>query len=203
MAYVAGGSYVHGHASGMEMELYGQGHVLGINNGSATYGTAIHENYYRLFAANNTVISNGASASSGGWIELGINTVTPEQYHDYVYHNVGDTLLIQSGGRPLPMTGDPERFQAPAKISWELQGNFQHPGWHYFDDVKTSKQTDGAYEAVFTAAELGDIPIHMRAMIPGGLVTEITQVNGPPSKGTRTAYQCLLNTPCEVAPETH
>jgi len=252
MAYVAGGSYIHGHASGMEMELYGQGHVLGINNGSAKYGTAIHENYYRLFAAKNTVISNGASASSGGWIELGINTVakvamepepnqiavsprhsfsttafhdefnlvapaehqrtlalirlsdssgfyldvfrarsdTPDQFHDYVYHNVGDSLLIQSGGKPLPMTADPEHFGAPAGMSWDVfQGSFQHPGWHYFEDVKTGTQTDGAYDAVFAATELGDAPIHMRAMIPAGLETEMTQVQGPPTKGAPKGYE--------------
>ncbi|MCP4044764.1 MAG: hypothetical protein GY732_02100 [Gammaproteobacteria bacterium] len=252
MAYVAGGSYIHGHASGMEMELYGQGHVLGINNGNAKYGTAIHENYYRLFAAKNTVISNGASASSGGWIELGVNTVnkvamepepnqaavspnhsfsttsfydefnllapaeqqrtialvklsdtsgfyldvfrarsdTPKQFHDYLYHNVGDTLSIQSGGKPLQMTDDPERFGAPAGMSWDVfEGSYQHPGWHYFDDVKTGKQTDGAYEAVFAATELGDTPIHMRALIPGGLETEMTQVNGPPTKGAPEGYR--------------
>jgi hypothetical protein len=251
MAYVAGGSYIHGHASGMEMELYGQGHVLGINSGNATYGTAIHENYYRLFAAKNTVISNGASASAGGWIELGINTVakvamepapnqpavsprhsfsttsfhdefnrvapadhqrtlalvrlsdssgfyldvfrarseTPGQYHDYVYHNVGDRLLIQSEGKPLPMNADPARFQAPAKIDWEFQRDFQHPGWHYFEDVETGEHTDSGYEAVFSATELGDAPIHMRAMIPGGLVTEMTQVNGPPTKGAPKGYR--------------
>jgi len=251
MAYVAGGSYIHGHASGMELELYGQGHVLGINSGNSTYRTAIHENYYRLFASKNTVISNGASASSGGWINLGINTVakvamepapnqaaispnhsfsttsfydehnlvapadhqrtvalvklsdtsgfyvdifrarsdTPNQYHDYLYHNVGDTLLIQSGGRPLPMTDDSERFQSPVDISWELNGNYQHPGWHYFDDVRTGKQTAESYEAVFAATELGDAPIHMRALIPGGLTTELTQVNGPPTKGAPKGYE--------------
>jgi hypothetical protein len=251
MAYVAGGSYIHGHASGMEMELYGQGHVLGINNGSSKYGTAIHENYYRLFAAKNTVISNGASASSGGWIELGINTVakvamepepneaavspnhsfsttsfydehnlvapadhertlalvklsdtsgfyvdvfrarsdTPKQYHDYVYHNVGDSLSIQSGGKPLPVTSDPERFGAPAGMSWDVfEGSFQHPGWHYFEDVETGEQTDNGYESVFAATELGDTPIYMRALIPGGLETEMTQVNGPPTKGAPKGY---------------
>jgi hypothetical protein len=251
MAYVAGGSYIHGHASGMEMELYGQGHVLGINNGSSKYGTAIHENYYRLFAAKNTVISNGASASSGGWIELGINTVakvatepepnqvavspnhsfsmtsfydefnlvapadhqrtvalvrlsdssgfyldvfrarsdTPDQFHDYVYHNVGDTLSIQSDGKTLPMTGDVERFRAPAGMSWDVfEGSFQHPGWHYFENVKTGRQTDKAYQTIFTATELGDKPVHMRAMIPGGLLTEMTQVEGPPTKGAPKPY---------------
>jgi len=252
MAFVAGGSYIHGHASGMEMELYGQGHVLGINNGNSKYGTAIHENYYRLFAAKNTVISNGASASAGGWIELGINTVakvamepepnqpavspmhsfsttsfhdefnlvapaehertvalvrlsdtsgfyvdvfrarsdTPEQYHDYVYHNVGDTLSIQSDGKPLPMTTDPERFKASAGKSWDVfEGSFQHPGWHYFEDVNTSRQTDEAYEAVFTATELGETPIHMRALVPGGLEAEMTQVKGPPTKGAPKGYE--------------
>jgi len=66
---------------------------------------------------------------------------------------------------------------------------YQHPGWHYFEDVKTGKQTNGAYEAVFTATELGDTPIHMRAMIPAGLVTEMTQVKGPPTKGAPEGYR--------------
>jgi hypothetical protein len=106
-----------------------------------------------------------------------------------VYHNVGDSLLIQSGGKPVPMTADPERFQASANTSWESTREFQHPGWHYFEDVKTTRQTNQGYEAVFAATELGDAPIHMRALIPAGLATEMTQVQGPPSKGAPEGYR--------------
>jgi len=251
MAYVAGGSYIHGHASGMEMELYGQGHVLGINSGSSKYGTAVHENYHRLFAAKNTVISNGASASAGGWIGLGINTVASiamepalyasavsprhsfsttgfhdefnrvepahhqrtlalirltdshgyyldifrarsdraDQFHDYLYHNVGDTLSISSDGEPLPMTVDADRYQASAESEWDNRGDdYQHPGWHYFDDVKTATPGNGPLEAQFTATGLGNEPVIMRALIPAGLTTELTRVTGPGSKGAPKPY---------------
>jgi autotransporter-associated beta strand protein len=75
MCFVGGAGHVHSHASGMSMELFGMGEVMGAKSGTESYGTAINENHYRLFAANNTVIVNGASRGEGGWGGFGINTV--------------------------------------------------------------------------------------------------------------------------------
>ncbi|MEY4385585.1 MAG: hypothetical protein RLY20_868, partial [Verrucomicrobiota bacterium] len=75
MCFVGGAAHTHSHASGMSMELFGLGQVMGAKPGRDTYGTTIHEKYYRLFSANNTIVVNGASQGSGGWEGLGINTV--------------------------------------------------------------------------------------------------------------------------------
>ncbi|MFY7898693.1 MAG: heparinase II/III domain-containing protein, partial [Chitinophagaceae bacterium] len=181
MAFVGGGSFVHGHASGMNMELYGQGHVLGTKAGKGAYGTEIHENYYRLFAGHNTVVVNGASRGEGGWVNLAINTVTkvamepaaykkpvsenysfttsgflddkgdaaeakqertvgiirtspttgyyidvyrsssslPNQYHDYIYHNVGDSLVFNSNDKDFTLKPDVDRYKLSKNNEWK------------------------------------------------------------------------------------
>ena len=253
MAVIGGGSFVHSHASGMELELYGQGYVLGTDGGKGTYASPLHENYYRLFAAHNTVISNGGSGSNpnGGWVNLGIDTVTPvvlepragdpgvspnhsfattkfsdkfntvaaaehqrtvalirlndehgyyldvfraksdtiNQFHDYLYHNVADRLEISTDGKALTMNPDKDRYQASSKLEWERNRKFRHPGWHYFDEVKSSQPTSDAFVATFTAENLEEKPIVMKAVVPAGLEAEVTQVLAPPSSSAPPSYK--------------
>jgi hypothetical protein len=75
MCFVGGAGFIHSHASGMSMELYGLGEVMGAKSGAESYGTTLHENYSRVFASNNTVIVNGGSRGQGGWQNIAINTV--------------------------------------------------------------------------------------------------------------------------------
>ena len=70
---IGGSHYVHSHATGIAMELYGGGYIMGPNaglpNSVAERNIPLHENYFRLYAGNNTVIVNGAShgLDKGSW----------------------------------------------------------------------------------------------------------------------------------------
>ena len=65
MGYIGGAHYVHSHLTGIEMELYGSGIVLGAGSGdpkaSSTRGSEVYRNYHRIYANKNTVIVNGES----------------------------------------------------------------------------------------------------------------------------------------------
>ena len=243
MGFVGGGGgYVHGHATGMSMELFGKGFVLGGKGGRARYRTDVHENYYRITASNNTVIVNGATASWGGWVNLGQERVkrlavepkpdaapvSPnysfstsafhdtigtkaeayqertlgiirttdstgyyvdvfrsrselnEQYHDYIYRNVGEELKLTATGKPVEMIPSPDRYQANAKSVWLKNRIFRHPGWHFFEDVNSSGQMDESVRATFRAKKLTDEPIEMRAFIPGSEDRTYTTATSPP-----------------------
>ena len=63
-------TYNHNHNNGMSMELYGSGEVMGIDPGIGPYYEhPMHTTYFSQWAAHNTVVAAGTSASvpySGG-----------------------------------------------------------------------------------------------------------------------------------------
>lgn len=70
---IGGAHYVHSHATGISMELYGSGYIMAANGGMpvkvADRKIPLHTDYFRLYAGNNTVIVNGTShgIQDGAW----------------------------------------------------------------------------------------------------------------------------------------
>jgi hypothetical protein len=254
MAVVAGGSHVHSHASGMALELYGAGEVLGARAGKGTYTTDDHENHRRLFAANNTVIVNGASRSDGGWVSLGTDTVRPvslepalgaapvspnhsftltrftdnlgngataqqerlvglvrtspttgyyidvfrsrtaqpEQFHDYLYHNLGDTLDLATADGPLALAATPNRFVPAPDTKWSRNRTYLYPGWHVFKSAQTSAPFSAAITARFAAAKLAPSPAAMRLFITGAEGREYSRALAPSTHDAPAPYDKTL-----------
>ncbi len=250
MATVSGASFVHSHASGMALELYGAGHVLGTNAGKGTYTTDDHENHRRIFAAYNSVIVNGSSRSAGGWVNLGIDTVHPvalepavgaapvsphhsftrtrftdtsgegvkaeqerlvglvrtsattgyyvdvfrsrtaqtEQFHDYLYHNLGDALTLSSSDQPLALAATPERFRPAAGTAWSRNRSYLFPGWHVFKSAHSSAPFAGDVAAEFTATKLKPASAAMRLFIPGTEGREYSSALAPTTKEAPAPY---------------
>jgi hypothetical protein len=139
MAAVSGASYVHSHASGMALELYGLGAVLGANAGKGRYTTEEHENYRRLFAAANTVIVNGAARSAGGWVGLGMEPVRLQSLEPAVgaapvspHHSFFLTRHRQNHGAAQP--AEQERLVGLVRVS---------PTQGFYVDVYRSRTAAG------------------------------------------------------------
>lgn len=250
MAAVSGGHYVHAHASGMALELYGAGQVLGANAGKTRYTTDEHENYRRLFAAYNTVIVNGASRSEGGWVNVGINQVEPvamepavgeapispnhsftithfrddrgdaaeaeqerivgivrtspdhgfyvdvfrsrsalpDQFHDYLYHNVGDQPVVRAEGKTLRQHASPKRFAPIPGAVWQHNRSYLWPGWQVFADVQVSESTASAVTIDFEASRLAGGAATMRMFIPAGVEREVATASAPETKEAPVPY---------------
>jgi hypothetical protein len=250
MCFVGGAHMVHGHAEGMNIELYGCGQVLGVDNGRGRYQQDIHENYSRLFAAHNTVIVNGNSRGDSGWVNLGINTVQlvamepmpreqavspyhsfsvtsfhddkgdkaeahqertlalirtsgttgyyvdifrsksklPNEFHDYLYHNIGDRLDFLNND--IKLTPTPERYMANASLQWLQNRQYRHPGWHFFDKAESSADYDNDVQVRFTAEKFKQ-QASMNLYIPGFKDREYTKVIAPPTFEAPDPYSDL------------
>lgn len=244
---IGGAHYVHSHCTGIAMELYGAGYVMAPNGGlppsTSERSDPVHSDYFRLYAGNNTVISNGTShgrkegswkGKANVWQNTAVNIASePEhfadpvsenfsfatqflrdevnlvrqqrtlstirtsnttgyyfdsfrvlsknnkQFHDYVYHNIGDrTLLAGQDNRPLDVT--------PTKRYDNDIGDVVHsPGWRFFENEKASEPIDDLVKIRFDV-DYGERFMHM--FVPGGVEREFTTAVGPPTREAINGY---------------
>ncbi len=243
MYYSGGGTYVHAHASGLDMELYGAGYVIGPDYGDDTYGTPIHEEYAVSYAAHNTIIVNGTSGrgpktngnstwqnivdpiilqaaepkvyarpiaqnfsfasqflednqnnldqqrtnsiirtspTSGYYVDIfRSNSNTVNNFHDYLFHGLGDVMQINSGGSPLNLTDTPNRYQN------DVGDERKQPGWRWFSNAKTSALTANAISARFDI-QFDNKYLHVN--VPGGISKEYSSALAPPTKEVNNGY---------------
>jgi autotransporter-associated beta strand protein len=247
--FVEGAGHVHSAASGMNMEIYGMGQVVGQKSGVGSYTTAIHENYYRVFAGANTVIVNGVSQGSGGWAGISINTVqnvamepqpfatgvsqnfsftcssfadtmgslseateqrtmaiirtsptngfyvdffrsrspvtsqtattlngnVTDQFHDYIYRNIGAVMNVYTNNVLLPLLSQPNRFNT------DIGDSYHQPGWKYFSNTVVSYPENQATRVHFAADQPGTIPnIDTEMWMPAITNREYAKVGSPP-----------------------
>jgi len=80
-ASILGTNGGHAHTNGLAIELYGAGHVLGVDSGRGTsYWQKDHGQYYRTLPSHNTVIPNGNAdypSHGEGTIAMQVKAVEP------------------------------------------------------------------------------------------------------------------------------
>lgn len=245
MYYTGGGTYVHAHATGLDMELYGAGYIIGPDFGGASsgYDSSLHEEYAVSHAAHNTIIVNGTTARgpktngnstwqnivdpivleasepkvyadaiaenfsfSTQFLDDNINNVdqqrtnsiirtspstgyyldvfrsfsnTSNNYHDYLFHGLGDVMQISSQGTPLTLTNTPNRYQN------DIGDSRKQPGWRWYTAAKTSAPTGNAVTARFDLQATND---YLHVSVPGGIDKEYSSALAPPTQDVSNGY---------------
>ncbi|MEN8775802.1 MAG: hypothetical protein ABF268_01955, partial [Polaribacter sp.] len=101
----------------------------------------------------------------------------PNEYHDYLYHNIGDKLVFEN--KDLKLKKTPNRYMQNANEEWIHNKKYRNPGWHFFKKVKSSKTYDKDVRATFHTKRLKTGKVFMQLDIPSFKNREYTKVKAP------------------------
>jgi hypothetical protein len=134
MYYTGGGTYVHTHASGLDLEIYGAGYVIGPDYGDDSYGSDIHEQYAVSYAAHNTIIVNGVSGRG------------PKTDGNSTWQNIVDPIVLQAS--------EPKPYANSIAANFSFSTQFLDDNINYVDQQRTNSiirtsETSGYYVDIF------------------------------------------------------
>lgn len=147
--YIGGAHYVHSHCTGIAMELYGAGYVMAPNGGlpqsTKQRSNPVHSDYFRLYAGNNTVITNGTShgRQEGSW-----------KTKSNVWQNTA-----------VNIAAEPKHLDAPVDSHFSFTTQFLKDQVNNCLQQRTlaivrTSETTGYYVDVFRAASLAQNKFH-------------------------------------------
>ena len=176
---IGGAHYVHSHATGITMELYGAGYIMAANAGLpktlAERKEPEHENYFWRHAGNNTMIVNGEThgRQSGSW-----NT------DSYLWMNT-----------TVNVAAEPKHLEDPINPNFSFATQFlddkvnNEQSKRTLSTIRTS-ETTGYYFDMFRSKSLGTNNFHDYIYHNLGDATNISTMDGTPlSVSPTTRYQ--------------
>jgi len=98
-------------------------------------------------------------------------------YHDYIYHNIGDTLELKFADNTIVP------LRATEKYATDIAGS--KTGWRFFKQVVSSTATNKAIEATFA---LNTVNKKMYAFLPSGINREYVTAKVLYTKGALHGY---------------
>ena len=184
---IGGAHYVHSHATGITMELYGLGDIMAPNGGMpktvAERKIPMHTNYFRLYAGNNTVIVNGTSKGrqQGSWAS-----------NSYVWQNT--TVNISS---------EPAHLEDPLSPNFSFATQFLDDNINNSDQQRTlsairTSPTTAYYFDMFRSKSLNTNNFHDYIYHNIGDATTIKTIDGSTLPvSTTNRYQNDIGDPVE------
>ena len=146
---IGGAHYVHSHATGISMELYGADYFMAANGGMpvsvADRKGPAHAKYFRLYAGNNTVIANGTShgLQEGAW-----------NSNSYLWQNTTQNIAAEPAHLKDPI--NPNYSFATQRLDDTVNKAIQE---RTLGIVRTSAKT-AFYFDMFRSRSLGDNKFH-------------------------------------------
>ena len=101
-------------------------------------------------------------------------------FHDYVYHNLGDETHI------FDSNGNEQSVSATARYQTDIGDTYKSPGWRFFEDTKVTEPSD---ETTHIRFDVNETNTYMNLFVPAGVTREYTKALGPATREAKGGYE--------------